>query len=153
MKPVVPENVPSPRTEAPTAVPVSRFMTRTPHTIGADQTLSTAHKLMRDFGVRHLPVLKGGKLVGLVSQRDLHFVEALEEVDPAKIAVEEAMTPDPFTVGPDAAVETVAAVMASRRYGSAVITERAHVVGIFTTTDALRAVVALLEERRRREGG
>ena len=54
--------------------PVSAFMTPGPHTIGRDQTLAVAHRLVREHGIRHLPVLHGGKQVGDQSQRDLHFI-------------------------------------------------------------------------------
>jgi acetoin utilization protein AcuB len=50
---------------------VERFMTRSPLTIGQDQPLAAAHRMMREHRVRHLPVLDGGMLVGVVSQRDL----------------------------------------------------------------------------------
>jgi acetoin utilization protein AcuB len=59
---------------------IQKYMTPTPHTIGQEQTLQVAHDVMREHGVRHLPVLEGGKLVGLLSQRDLHLVETLREV-------------------------------------------------------------------------
>jgi len=51
---------------------IQKYMTRALHTIGQEQTLDVAHTVMRQHGIRHLPVLEGGKLVGLLSQRDLH---------------------------------------------------------------------------------
>jgi acetoin utilization protein AcuB len=57
----------------PKAIPhVERYMTTSPHTVGQDQKLSQAHKIMRAHEIRHLPVLQGGKLVGVLSDRDLH---------------------------------------------------------------------------------
>ena len=53
------------------------YMTESPHSIGANQTLATAHEMMRAHQIRHLPVLRAGKLVGIVSQRDLYLVETL----------------------------------------------------------------------------
>jgi acetoin utilization protein AcuB len=50
---------------------VDKYMTSHPHTIGVDQPLSLAHKIMTEFRIRHLPVLDGGKLVGVISDRDL----------------------------------------------------------------------------------
>lgn len=127
---------------------VAEFMTPAPHTIGYNQTLTAAHRLMREHRIRHLPVLKGGKLVGLVSERDLHLVETLREVDPDRVTVEEAMSSEPFTVSPDTPVETAASIMADQKYGSAVVVDRDQVVGIFTTTDALRATVELVRRLR-----
>jgi acetoin utilization protein AcuB len=101
---------------------------------------------MREHRVRHLPVLDGGVLVGIVSDRDLRFIETLRDVDPETVLVEEAMTPEPFFAAPDALVKDVADQMARHKYGCAVVMEGAKVVGIFTTTDALRALVTVLDE-------
>src|SRR5690606_1318822 len=79
---------------------IERYMTQSPHTIGRDQTLAAAHRVMREHGIRHLPVLEGGKLVGIVSQRDLHLLETLDDVDPEQVEVSEAMTQDVYAVGP-----------------------------------------------------
>ncbi len=123
---------------------IQRFMTPGPHTISSRQTLAEAHQAMRERGVRHLPVVEDGKLVGVVSQRDLYLLETLRGVDVGRELVEEAMTDDPFVVGPAASLEEVAEAMANRKHGSAVVVDNAAVVGIFTSTDALRALVALL---------
>jgi acetoin utilization protein AcuB len=112
-------------------------MTPTPHTIGSDQTLVRAHAMMREHQIRHLPVLRSGKLVGVLSQRDLYFVETLDGVDVKIDTVADAMTSDVYTVGPEEKVVDVVRAMVAHRYGSAVVVERTHVVGIFTATDAL----------------
>lgn len=121
--------------------PISKLMTREPHTIGRDQTMEVAHEVMRKHHIRHLPVLEGGKLVGVVSLGDLHLVETIGEVDPAKVRVEEAMSAEPYTVGPDTPVGDVAAEMAEHRYGCAIVVDDHKVVGMFTTVDALRALI------------
>ncbi|MEM6730532.1 MAG: CBS domain-containing protein [Myxococcota bacterium] len=121
--------------------PVERFMTATLHCIGIDQTLETAHVLMRKHQVRHLPVLEGGKLVGMVSERDLALVESLPGVERDAITVEEAMSVDVFTVSPEAPLSEVASQMAENKFGSAVVANGDKVLGVFTTTDALRALV------------
>jgi acetoin utilization protein AcuB len=123
---------------------IQRFMTPAPHGISTRNTLAEAHQAMRERGVRHLPVLEEGRLVGVVSQRDLYLLETLRGVDVARELVEEAMSDQPFVVGPDAPLEEVAEAMASRKHGSAIVVERSAVVGIFTSTDALRALVTLL---------
>lgn len=94
-------------------------MSPTPHTIGSEQTLATAHALMRQHGVRHLPVLHGGKLLGIVSQRDLFFVESLKDVDPERVTVEEAMTQEPYVVDAETPLPEVVRTMAQSRYGAA----------------------------------
>jgi acetoin utilization protein AcuB len=131
---------------------VQEFMTVGPIVVGVSQTLADAHRIMRERSIRHLPVVDGGALVGVVSQRDLYLLETLRGVDPGTETVDEAMTADPFTVAPDAPLEEVAAEMARRKVGSAVVLDRGSVIGVFTTTDALRALSALLR-RGRRSGG
>lgn len=126
---------------------ISKYMTTTPHTIGLDQTLQTAHRLMREHHFRHLPVLQGGKLVGMVTERDLALIETLKDVDPTKVTVEDAMTPAPYTVAPDSPLDEVVSTMAEHRYGSAVVVDNHHVVGVFTTVDALVAFSDLLHSR------
>jgi acetoin utilization protein AcuB len=123
---------------------VEQYMTRGAHTIGREQTLATAHRMMREHGFRHLPVLDGGKLVGIVSQRDLHLIETLADVNPDEVRVEEAMTTEVFTVRPDAPLAEVARTMADQKLGSAVVMVGEKVVGIFTAVDAHRALADLL---------
>jgi acetoin utilization protein AcuB len=118
------------------------FMTAAPHTIGRTQSLAMAQEKMRTLGVRHLPVLEGGRLAGVLSQRDAYFIETLGGVDPAKVAVEEAMSVDVYATSVDTPLSEVASTMAEHKYGCAVITQGQHVIGIFTTVDALRALAA-----------
>lgn len=123
---------------------IGQRMTKTPHLIGDEQSLRTAHELMQRYGIRHLPVLHGGKLTGVVSLRDLHLVETLRDVDPATVSVEEAMTQDVYTVGPKTPLKEVVKEMADRKLGSAVVVEGTSVVGVFTTVDALDVLADLL---------
>lgn len=127
---------------------IAECMTKSPHTIGVEQTLAQAHDLMRGYRVRHLPVLARGKLVGMVSQRDLHLIEALSDVSPSTVRVEEAMSQLPYTVEANAPLEEVVTQMADKRFGSAVVTDRGQVVGVFTTTDALRVLAETLRQGR-----
>lgn len=129
----------------PKTIEISTVMTKSPHTVGKSQTLAHAHEVMRARNIRHLPVLEGGKLVGLVTERDLRLIESLKDVDPANVSVEEAMSQDVYAVTPDARLADVAKEMAEHKYGSAVVMEGgAKVVGIFTTVDAMRALSSLL---------
>ncbi len=130
------------------AIPhIDRYMTPSPHSIGQEQLLTQAHQLMRAHQIRHLPVLHGGKLVGVVSDRDLHLIETLRDVDPSKVTVQEAMSPIVYTVAPKASLEEVVREMAHHKYGCAVVEDNGKVVGVFTTVDALRAFADLLETR------
>ncbi|KYF69077.1 XRE family transcriptional regulator [Sorangium cellulosum] len=119
-------------------------MTRSPHSIGADQKVGLARSLMRGHRVRHLPVLRGGRLVGMISERDIYWIETLKEEEGDDLLVSEAMSPSPYAVAPDAPLSEVVREMAERKYGSAVVLKGEHVVGVFTTTDALAVLAALL---------
>jgi len=123
---------------------IEEFMTRSVHTIGTKSPLTEAHRLMNEHAIRHLPVLEGGRLVGMLSQRDLHLIETLKDVVPKEVLVEEAMSQDAYTVAPEAPLEDVAREMALHKYGSAVVVRGKEVLGIFTTTDALRALDTVL---------
>lgn len=119
-------------------ITIGDVMTPQPLTIGREQTLATAHKMMAENGIRHLPVLEHNDLVGIVSQRDLYFVETLAGVDKLTDKVEDAMTTDTRTFAPETPLEEVARAMFDEKLGCAVIVERDRVIGIFTAMDALR---------------
>src|SRR5512140_1734676 len=126
---------------------IDRYMTTSPYSIGQEQKLSQAHKLMRTHNIRHLPVLHGGKLAGVLSDRDLHLIESLRDVDPEKVLVEEAMRPTVYAVAPTASLDEVVREMAHHKYGCAVVVDNGKVVGVFTTVDAMRVFVELLEAK------
>jgi acetoin utilization protein AcuB len=97
--------------------------------------------IMRRYGIRHLPVVDRGDLVGLVSERDLAFAERFLEGREATVA--SMMTRDPYVAVPTALLSDVCAAMAHDKYGSAVIIDRGNVVGVFTAVDALRAIASM----------
>ncbi len=127
--------------------PVQKYMTSSPHTIGVQQTVSQASELMQKHGIRHLPVLDGGRLTGVISERDVAVITGFKDVDPTKVRVEQAMSGTPYTVGPDTPVSEVAAMMAEKKYGSALVMHNQKVVGVFTAVDACRVLAEVFETR------
>lgn len=127
---------------------VRQYMTPAPHTIGRARSLAAARQMMLEHRVRHLPVLDAGRIAGVLSERDLFLVESLPGVNPTDVRVEEAMVENVFTVAPDAPIGEVVETMIERKLGSAVVSEGEHVVGVFTTIDALQALHELLEQPR-----
>lgn len=123
---------------------VRAYMTESPITIGSKQSMASAAKLMKEHGIRHLPVLRGGQLVGVVSDRDVKIVEAFPDVDPETVSVDEAIGQEAYAVKPGDDLGVVARHMHDHKYGSAVIMEGKKVVGIFTTIDALAALADAL---------
>lgn len=125
---------------------VDHFMTHDPITIERAEPISRARRLMQDHRIRHLPVLHDGKLVGVVSQRDLTNFDRILDLDQRLVPVGEAMTQPAYCVRRDAPLHQVAAEMASRRCGSVVVVDEEHrVVGLLTATDGLRALSDLSE--------
>jgi CBS domain-containing protein len=94
---------------------------------------------MDEHRIRHLPVVQGGRLVGMVSDRDVRSASASPGTVAGRI-----MTPDPVTVTSDARIEHAARVMLDARFGSLPVVDGA-LVGLVTTTDLLRAFVQVLE--------
>ncbi len=130
------------------AIPtIQKFMTTTPHSVGPDQPLSVAHRMMHDHKIRHLPVLSGGQLVGMITERDVALIGAMKGVEQTSTTVEDAMSTSVYSVHPDAPLDEVAMAMAEHKYGSAVVIQNAKVVGVFTTVDACRALAELLHGR------
>ena len=128
---------------------VQKYMTTSPLTVSIEQTIDFAAKAMREHHIRHLPVLDGGEVVGLLSARDIALIETLAGVDPKVLKVEDAMSQAPYTAAPDAPVDRVAAEMAEHKYGAAVIVQNGKVVGMFTTVDVCRTLAEVFAGRLR----
>jgi acetoin utilization protein AcuB len=124
--------------------PIRAFMTETVHVIDMESSLPTARKMMREFRVRHLPVVDGKRIVGLLSERDLSKLEGFPMVNLDLVSVPDAMTPQPYVVEPDTPVVEVLRKMRDERMGSALVAEGDKLVGIFTLTDAASILINLL---------
>ena len=116
-------------------------------TISADDSLSTVEDIMTLGRVRHMPVVRGGTLVGVVSQRDLlraslsNLTEFGSEQRRAFLQVVEikrVMSSPPVVVDPDATPEEAALVMAEKKIGCLPVLDGQVLVGMLTETDLLR---------------
>lgn len=138
---------------------VSAICTRDPHTLGPEATLDEAMNLIDLHEIRHLPVVSDGRLVGIVSHRDL-----LEATGWFRNSIWHATGPNaprhlaaiqrgpPVTVAPDDSVVTAALEMSLRRIGCLVVLEHGRLFGIVTETDLARAFVSLVEAGRAAAG-
>jgi acetoin utilization protein AcuB len=129
---------------------VARRMMRNPVFVDEDDSMKTAMDILRDRGIRHLPVLKGGdKLVGILSETDikqaspspatgLEMREVYYLFD--KVKVKQIMTRRPYTVSPDAPIEKAALVMREKKIGCLPVVEKGR-IGILTETDILDAFI------------
>lgn len=119
--------------------PVSRYMTRHPYAIDPREKVSSARHLMATRGIHHLPVMEHDQLVGILSDRDLYPVSPLQDV-----AVRELMTENVARVRPETPMDEVIDLMERRKCSSVVVTGPRGIEGIFTVSDALRALADLL---------
>jgi acetoin utilization protein AcuB len=126
---------------------IMKYMTTTPHSVGSDQPLKAAVDMMKEHGFRHLPVLHGGKLKGILSDRDLKMAMGLKGVDATVTKVDEIAIEDPYLIEPSAKLDEVVRNMANQQIGSALVVDNHKLVGIFTTTDAMKAFDELLHTR------
>jgi acetoin utilization protein AcuB len=127
---------------------VSKYMTTLPHTTNSKLPLQEAYNLMISESIRHLPVLNGGTLVGMLSDRDVKFAASFGDL--SKMLVEDVMTPDVYSVHPDTELDNVVESMAQSKFGCAVIQqENNKVVGVFTASDSLRVLATVLRSHYR----
>jgi CBS domain-containing protein len=125
---------------------VSDWMTRAPITVPEDCPLRLALGQMERDGVRHLLVLDGDRLSGILSNRDVRRL-ALQDPRPSLLSepVRSIMTEDPVTVAPETSVTMAARLLLERRIGALPVRDGDEIVGIFTTADALEALLAVVE--------
>ena len=124
---------------------VQDFMTQQPQSIEAKESLKKARDMMSKFGIRHLPVTKDGRLVGILSERELNIACGIESIDPNHLLVIDVCSENPYTVAPDTPLRKVAQVMADKCYGSVLVVEDGKLTGIFTTVDACDALYQVLD--------
>lgn len=119
-------------------------MTREPYRISATASLEEARELMTRHSIRHLPVMEGNKLLGIVSQNDVRIVEAVPGVDLDHIEVARVLT-SPTCVWGETSLDEVAETMAKNKVDCVVVLGGHGVQGIFTSSDALRALGDVLQ--------
>jgi acetoin utilization protein AcuB len=138
---------------------VRDWMTADPQTVTATTPVMEAMQRLRDGGYRRLPVVRDGKLVGIVTDRDLKEATPSKATSLSvyelnyllsKLTIKEVMTAPVMTIGPDDAIEEAALVMETHRVSGLPVVDHGKLVGILTITDLLRAFVRFLGLR---EGG
>ncbi len=129
---------------------VRDWMTRKPVSIPVDCPIEVALGHMRSAAVRHLLVMDGDRLTGIVSNRDVRRL--LEETaHPARLSepVSRIMTEGPVTVAPETPVAVAARLLLDAKIGALPVRDGDEIVGIFTKSDALEALLALVERPSR----
>jgi len=123
---------------------VQQYMSYAPHSIDVSKTVQAAHDLMALYNIRHLPVVREGRLAGIVSDRDIKMAVGLVKSSPNLVLVDDICQEHPYTVSPDTKLRDVADEMAARRYGSVLVVQDDVLVGIFTTVDACKALSEII---------
>ena len=118
-----------------------------PVTIEEDKTVQEALQMMTEYQIRHLPVTKNEKIVGIISDRDIKWAIAVFGKAKAgavwggnKLPVGEICHLNPYSVTPNTPLREVAKTMAEKHYGSAIVMENGKLAGIVTTIDICRYV-------------
>jgi acetoin utilization protein AcuB len=122
---------------------VEEVMTPDPVTLQPDATVADAYALMAERGFRHVPIIEGGALVGVISMTDIgHLGARVQEISSRTLG--EVMTKNVLTIGVQDPVEVAAALMASRKVNCLPVVENGKLVGIVTTYDLLDALARRL---------
>lgn len=128
-----------------TMPPIMKYMSSMPHTIGQDIPVKTALATMREYRIRHLPVQYDGRLVGVITDRDIRTAASF--ASGGDLTVGDVMTQDPYSVKPETPTCEVVKEMAAHKYGCAIVQQdNGKVVGIFTDNDGLRVFGELLDQ-------
>jgi acetoin utilization protein AcuB len=136
---------------------VEQWMTKHPITIEQDASIIEAIHLMKEKGIRRLPVMAKGRFIGLITERmikdyapgkatsldtwEVHYLLS-------KTPVKEVMNASPITVTPETDLATAAqAILDHKLYGLCVVDAKGELVGIMSVGDMLRAVVEFTKSR------
>ncbi|SDY67439.1 CBS domain-containing protein [Nitrosomonas halophila] len=121
---------------------IQALMTPMPKTIGFDISIEKAQAMMKEYGCRHLPVLNGGKLVGVLSDRDLLMARQGSKDGQNEQRVKDLMTDEPYVIDPSADIGTAIQEMLNHKINSLIVrAEGDQPWGILTSTDLLRHVI------------
>ena len=130
---------------------VANWMTKDPITIPQDASIIEAIHLMKEKGIRRLPVMAGGRLAGLITERmikdytpgkatsldtwEVHYLLS-------KTPVREAMNPKPYTVRAETPLAEAAMLLRDRKLNGVIVVDSVgHLAGLLTTTNALEALI------------
>jgi acetoin utilization protein AcuB len=129
---------------------VERRMHFMPRTVEPSDSVAHARALLEECGIKHLPVIMAGRLVGIISSRDLqtrgsaprrHVLDKALEWHPDRTTVREVMTTRVDTANPSDTLRRAAELMRRKHVGALPVLERGHLVGIITRSDIGRAAL------------
>jgi CBS domain-containing protein len=128
-------------------------MTPFPYSVDAQAPIERAVEFMREHKIRHLPVMTQGALTSLVTDRDIKLVLGPDFAYPRDLKVRDAMVKDCYVVDLATPLSAVLRHMTEHRIGSAVVTRRGKLAGVFTANDACRAFADYLDDMQAIDDG
>jgi CBS domain-containing protein len=123
---------------------VKEKMTPTPITIHPNASLASARACLDQHRIRHLPALEEGRLVGIITDRDIRSAASAPSLEQVKVA--DAMTRKVITVSPETQVQVAAKLMLTHRIGGLPVVKKGELLGIITETDLLNALVEIMDQ-------
>lgn len=132
---------------------VKNRMTKNPYTIAADAPITDAVTLLREKGLKRLPVVDGEKVAGILTQSDIQKVSPTKATSLSifeinyllsKLTVKDAMTKKAVIIEADSLLEEAAVLMRENRIGTLPVVEDGKLVGIITESDIFDAFIDLL---------
>lgn len=127
---------------------VSEIMTTNLVLLNTDDSLDKAERLFKKHHIRHIPVVKGQRIVGMLSLTDLLRIsfadltddeEEVETIVYNMFTIEQVMAKTPMVVSPDQSIKEVAEILSTNEFHALpVVAERKRIIGIVTTTDLLK---------------
>lgn len=134
-------------------VPISQIMTTNVVTLTTKDNLVTAEETFKKHRIRHIPVVSGDTILGILSYTDLmriSFADAIDddeyEVDTMvynMFSIEQVMVKDVISVPSNATVKEVAQFLAQKEFHALPVVDEGKLVGIVTTTDLIRYLLEL----------
>ncbi len=126
-------------------LPVEEFTTPDPISAQVDTNIYELSDLMKKHQVRHIPILRDKKVVGILSDRDIRMVSGLTSGQKMLVQARDIMVTDPVTVNSRTSLDAVALEMSRKKIGSVIVNdENDDFLGIFTATDALNALIEIV---------
>ena len=128
-------------------VPVSQIMTKELVTLNPTQSLYDAEKLFNKHSIRHIPVVEGERVTGVISRSDLLRIsyadineneETVDSIVYDAYTIPQVMTRIPVTVESDTTIKEVAEILSKQSFHSIPVVDKGKLVGIVTTTDLIK---------------
>lgn len=134
-------------------VPVSTIMTSNVIKLNVTDSLAKAERLFKEKKIRHIPVMNGNKIIGMLSYTDLLKISIAETLDENEdvidvtvydvFTIQQVMAKNLVCISPDTTIKQAAEILANREFHALPVTEKGILIGILTTTDLIRYLVNL----------